>query len=284
MGLTALNVSIIVAPIMEHCGTKRAFTVTLFVTGNTDGNGGFYLPSVWDDDGWANADDKLVAGNRVAVIGAFANTHTYTLDCAADCEVVGGAGGSSEARAEVYGYVEEVNRMFGKLCAESGRQSVWCHTEEECPLNQTTASASHGRLRLDGLDGVRADLASLKVVSQAPPPDSYQMAFGLGIGLRAFRVGDDRLDLGSPIGVVCKLTANEMAILDKMKGQPVRFVPAEKKWVPLEDYELEEGVLRFKTQEGGLFGVAPSDSFPLTKPGPRSYRLWDRKTEDLSDK
>lgn len=280
MGLTALNVSILVAPVMSHCGTAPAFTVTLTVTGNTDGRGGNYRPSVWDDDGWANPDDCLVRGNGVAVAGRFNRVHTFTLDCAADCEVVGSAGGSGEARAEVYGYVEETNRMLGKLCAESARVPVWCHTEDECPVSGVPASATHGRLRLDGLDGVRGDLASIPVVSQARPPENYQMAGGLGLGVRAFRVGGDGMDFGAPIAVVAKLTGNEMRILDEMDGVPVRFDPKKETWVPMDGFEYDEGVLRFKTRKGGMFGVAPHQRFSA-KVGPaKSYFLFDRGMDE----
>ena len=130
MAITFISVKILAPPNNTTAACNGGvFGVDVEVHGTSDGAGGRYLVELWDDDLFV--DDLL--DNSVAIPIApnqnFTVVTNMTLQCDANCDVVGAIGSSGESTAEVYAHAVE-QRPGG---AKMGSQPVNLICDDDLP-------------------------------------------------------------------------------------------------------------------------------------------------------
>ena len=102
-------------------------------------------------------------------------------------------------------------------------------------------------------------------VSRIPADLGFEFFPGdIGMQMRTLQIGRFDTMFGKPVGVRWAMTRAERRLLDDLEGQIVRFDPDAKSWMPLDGAAVDDDLVSFDLDRGGLFAVAANARYNVT--------------------
>lgn len=190
-------------------------------------------------------------------------TFKTTLKCDGDCKISGMIGEKDDREvasaknnpAEIFARVTDVD---DEDTTKRTKPAIMLTCDGGSKLFETGAHGGDflfGPVSLHLPAGALAHESQLIIACNPDDPDEQGYDRDIASDVRFVQIGDPALHFGKPLAVTWRLNKFQRYVMEQLRGSVVQFDPDSTTWLPLDQAQLENGIIRVGLDRGGLLGV-----------------------------